>query len=269
MKNLKERVRRGDTLFGCFLGLGSALTAEIMGMAGYDWALIDLEHGAGGERETLYQLQALEHTSAATIVRVESNIRQRAHRVLDLGASGIMFPRIDTPAQAVDAVAAMRYPPAGVRGVALANRACEYGSAARAYMQASSDSLLCVAQIETVSSLENVEEIAAVEGVDVLFIGPSDLSQSLGIFGEFTHPRFTSAVKRIAAAARQHRKAIGILLPKPDDFDLYYELGFRFIASGADGVLLNNAARNLVRTLHASLETHELRSTDDRLVPSV
>src|SRR5690348_16423222 len=122
MKNLKERVRKGDTLFGCLLGVGSPLTAEITGMAGYDWALIDLEHGAGGEQDALHQLQALEHTPAATIVRVESNARQRTHRVLDLGAHGIMFPRIDTPDAAHDAVAAMRYPPEGVRGVALANR---------------------------------------------------------------------------------------------------------------------------------------------------
>lgn len=254
MKNLKERVRKGDTIFGCFLGLGSPLTAEIMGMAGYDWALIDLEHGAGDERETLHQLQALEHTSAATIVRVESNARQRVHRVLDLGAYGIMFPRIDTPQQARDAVAAMRYPPGGVRGVALANRACEFGASYRQYMQTVEDSLLCVVQIETESSLENVEDIAAVGGVDVLFIGPSDLSQSLGIFGEFGNPRFRGAVERIAAAARTWHKGIGILLPKPEDFDFYHELGFRFIASGADGVLLNNAARNLVRTLHGCLE---------------
>ena len=256
MKNLKERVRKGDTLFGCFLGLGSPLTAEIMGMAGYDWALIDLEHGAGGESETLHQLQALEHTSAATIVRVESHARQRAHRVLDLGAHGVMFPRIDNDDQAHDAVAAMRYPPDGVRGVAIANRACEFGAAFRPYMQTAADSLLCIVQVETESSVENVEDIAAVEGVDVLFIGPSDLSQSLGVFGEFTHPRYVSAVKRIAAAAHEHRKALGILLPKPDDFEFYHELGFRFIGSGADGPLLNNAARNLVRTLHSSLEKH-------------
>src|SRR5579864_3516669 len=254
MKNLKERVRKGDTLFGCFLGLGSPLTAEIMGMAGYDWTLIDLEHGAGGEREALYQLQALEHTSAATIVRVESNARQRAHRVLDLGAHGIMFPRIDNDDQAYDAVAAMRYPPDGVRGVAIANRACEFGAAFRSYMQTAADSLLCVVQIETGSAVHHVEEIAAVDGVDVLFIGPSDLSQSLGVFGDFKHPDFVSAVRRVADAAHEYRKALGILLPKPDDFDFYHELGFRFIASGADGPLRSNAARTLVRTLHTTLE---------------
>jgi 4-hydroxy-2-oxoheptanedioate aldolase len=256
MKNLKERVQKSETLFGCFLGLGSPLTAEIMGMAGYDWALIDLEHGAGDERDTLSQLHALEHTSAAAIVRVESNARQRVHRVLDLGAHGIMFPRIDNADQAREAVAAMRYPPLGVRGVALANRACEFGSTFLSYLQTANDALLCVVQIETPTSVKNVEEIAAVDGVDVLFIGPSDLSQSLGILGQFRHPTFVDAVERTSRAAARFGKTAGILLPKPEDFAFFHEAGFRFLGSGADGVLLNQAARSLVKTLHASLATH-------------
>jgi 2-keto-3-deoxy-L-rhamnonate aldolase RhmA len=254
MKNLKERVRKNQTLFGCFLGLGSPLTAEIMGRAGYDWALIDLEHGAGDERDTLFQLQALEHTAAAAIVRVESNARQRVHRVLDLGAHGIMFPRIDNAGQARDAVAAMRYPPLGVRGVASANRACEFGSNFLPYLQTANDTLLCVVQIETQASVKNVEEIAAVDGVDVLFIGPADLSQGLGILGEFRHPTFVDAIERTARAAAKFGKTSGILLPKPEDFAFFHEFGYRFLGSGADGILLNNAARSLVKTLHASLE---------------
>jgi 4-hydroxy-2-oxoheptanedioate aldolase len=107
-------------------------------------------------------------------------------------------------------------------------------------------------QIETELAVQNVEEIAAVEGADVLFIGPSDLSQSLGIFGQFDHPRFIDAIQRTADAAARHNKATGILLPKPDDFAHYHGLGFRFIASGNDGVLLSNAARNLVKTLQAA-----------------
>lgn len=257
MKNLKERVQKGETLFGCFLGLGSPLTAEIMGMAGYDWALIDLEHGAGDERETLHQLQALEHTPAAAIIRVESTVRQRAHRVLDLGAHGIMFPRIDTAEQAREAVAAMRYPPHGIRGVAFANRACEFGSTFRSYLDASKDSLLSIVQIETEIAVENAEAIAAVDGVDVLFIGPSDLSQSMGILGEFQHPRFVDAVEKTKRAAAKSGKTTGILLPKPDDFAFFHKQGFRFLASGNDGVLLNNASRSLVKTLRESLGKEE------------
>ena len=249
MKNLKARLKRGETLFGCFLSIGSAITSEIMGRAGYDWGLIDLEHGAGGEREALSQMQALEATPAAAIVRVESNIRQRSHRVLDLGAHGLMFPRINCEAEARDAVAAMRYPPQGVRGVAFSNRACDFGSNFRPYMEASLSTLLCIAQIETPEAVANVDAIAAVDGVDVLFIGPSDLSHSLGILGQFDNPLYLDAVARTAEAGARRGKATGILLPKPDDYGFYRKNGFTFLASGSDGVLLNNAARALVGKL--------------------
>ena len=250
---LKERLFSGETVLGCFLSLGSALTSELMGLAGYDWALVDLEHGAGGEAEALLQLQAISATPAASIVRVESHARQRAHRVLDMGAHGIMFPRIDTAEDAAAAAAAMRYPPLGVRGVAFSNRACEYGSNFRPYLEASAGALLTVVQIETRAAVENVFEIAAVPGVDVLFIGPSDLSHSYGILGQFDHPQFAAAVERTAAAAKAHGKALGILLPQPGDLDRYRSLGFRFIASGSDAVLLNNAARALVQSLREKL----------------
>lgn len=251
MTNLRERVQRGDTLLGCFLSLGSPLTAEICGLAGFDWTLIDLEHGAGSEREALSQMQALAPTGAAAVVRVESTARQRAHRMLDLGAHGIMFPRVNTAEDARAAVAAMRYPPAGVRGVAFANRACGFG-AHREYLATANHSLVTVVQIETAESVANVDEIAAVDGADVLFIGPSDLTQSLGIFGQFDDPCFVDAVARTAAAGARHGKATGILLPKPDDFARYYDQGFRFIAAGNDGVMVANSARGLVSTLRAA-----------------
>lgn len=246
---LKRRLQNGETLLGCFLSLGSPLTAEIMGAAGYDWALIDLEHGAGGEADVLPQLQALAGTGAAAIVRVESHARQRAHRVLDFGAHGVMFPRIDTAEEAAAAVAAMRYPPSGVRGVAFSNRAALYGSEFRSYMQRSAAELLTVIQIESPFAVDNAEAIAALDGVDVLFVGPTDLSHSLGMLGEFDRPEFQQAIGRVVAAAGRHKKALGILLPTPQDFGRYHALGFRFIASGSDAVLLNNAARGLVSNL--------------------
>lgn len=246
---LKQQIANGETVLGCFLSLGSPLTSELMCMAGYDWALVDLEHGAGGEPEALSQLQAIAATPAAGIVRVESNARQRAHRVLDLGAHGIMFPRIDTVEEAQAAVAAMRYPPGGVRGVAFSNRVCEYGSNFRPYLEASTAALLTIVQIETRSAVANVDAIAAVDGVDVLFIGPSDLSHSYGILGQFDHPDFTAAIAATVAAANKHNKTLGILLPSPADLEKYRALGFRFIASGSDAVLLNNAARSLVKSL--------------------
>ncbi len=252
MKDLKRRLRDGETMLGCFLNLGSPLTAEIMGRAGYDFAVIDLEHGSGSEADVLPQLQALEATDAGVIVRVESHERQRAHRVLDLGAEGIMFPRVDSAAEAATAVAGLRYPPLGVRGVAAANRACEFGTTYREYMEASASTLLGVVQIESESALAAVDEIAAVDGADVLFVGPMDLTQSLGILARFDHPRYAEALETVSAAARRHGKSLGVLMARPEDFDRYHALGFRFVASGSDGTLLNAGARRQLELLAAA-----------------
>ena len=127
MKNLKKRLQSGEAVNGCWLNLGSALTAEIVGTAGFDWVLIDLEHGAGVEKDVLSQLQALEHTNTAAIVRVESAERQRIHRVLDVGAEGVMCPHINNIADARKVVSGLRYPPEGSRGVAKMVRATGFG----------------------------------------------------------------------------------------------------------------------------------------------
>lgn len=252
MKQLKQRLRAGDTLVGCFLNLGSGLTAEIMGRAGFDFAVIDLEHGTGGEGDVLPQLQALEATRTGAVVRVESHARQRAHRVLDLGAEGVMFPRVDSAEEAAAAVAGLRYPPAGTRGVAVANRACHFGVSHVEYMASSADVLLGIVQVESEAAVASVEAIAAVDGVDVLFVGPMDLTQSLGIFGQFDHARYCAALEAISGAARRHSKSLGVLTGKPEDVERYHGLGFRFIASGSDGTLLNAAARRQVDLLAAA-----------------
>lgn len=252
MKNLRQRLQGGETLVGCFLNLGSSLTAEIMGRAGFDFAVIDLEHGSGTEGDVLSQLQALEATESGVIVRVESHERQRAHRVLDLGAEGIMFPRVDSPSDAARAVAGLWYPPRGVRGVAMANRACAFGATYREYMGAAPATLLGVVQIESESALGSVDAIAAVDGADVLFVGPMDLTQSLGILAQFDHPRYGEALDTVSAAARRHGKSLGVLMARPEDFDRYHALGFRLIACGSDGTLLNASARRQLELLAAA-----------------
>ena len=127
MKNLRKRLKAGEALLGCWLNLGSSVSAEIVGLAGFDWVLIDFEHGSGSEREVFYQLQGLEHTPASPIVRVESFERQRFHRVLDMGAEGVMCPRIKTVEEAKKASRALQYQPTGDRGVAMMIRANQYG----------------------------------------------------------------------------------------------------------------------------------------------
>ena len=249
MKNLKQRIKNGDTLVGCWLNLGSSVSAEIVGLAGFDWVLLDLEHGAGDEKDLLYQLQALEHGTAAAIIRVESYERQRIHRVLDLGAGGVMVPRITSADEALQAAKGLKYQPEGVRGVAFAVRASRFGNDFDNYYRFAQENLVGVIQIETLESLEYLDEIAAVDGVDVLFVGPADLSMALGVFGQLEHPKFVEALEAIKDAANRAGKMPGILMRHPDDFEKFYQLGFRFMACGADSAFVNTAARNMTQTL--------------------
>jgi 4-hydroxy-2-oxoheptanedioate aldolase len=249
MKNLKQRLKQGETLNGCWLNLGSSLTAEIVGQAGFDWVLIDLEHGAGVEKDVLAQFQALESTPTAAIVRVESAESPRISRILDMGAEGIMCPKVDNAREAKKVVNGLHYPPFGNRGVAKMVRATQFGLNFNSYYAASRDNILGIVQIETLEALDNLDAIAAVEGVDVLFIGPADLSMAMGIFGQFDHPTFTTALDNIIAAAKKAEKTIGILLFNPNDYDKYHKMGIQFIACGSDATFVAEGARVMAKKL--------------------
>jgi len=249
MKNLKKRIQQGETVNGCWLNLGSSLTAEIVGLAGFDWVLIDLEHGAGSEKDILFQLQALESTPTATIVRVESADHARISRALDMGADGVMCPKIKTVEDAKAVIKGMYYPPFGNRGVAKMVRATGFGINFDQYYAESKENILGVIQIETVESLNHLDEIAALDGVDVLFIGPADLSMELGIFGQFNNPIFLEAVTNIVAAADKAGKVTGILFFNPDDYKKYHDMGIRFIACGADATFVADGARAMAKKL--------------------
>ena len=250
MKNLKKRLKNGETLHGCWLNTGSSLTAEIVGLAGFDWVLIDLEHGAGSEKDVLYQLQALEHTPTAAIVRVESSESQRIHRVLDMGAEGVMCPKILNQEGAQKLVQGLHYPPFGGRGVAKMVRATGFGLHFQEYYDNSRDNILGIAQIETVEVLNHLDTVANMEGIDVLFIGPADLSMELGIFGQFDHPRFREAVRETCEAARKAEKAVGILFFNTSEYTAYHELGIRFIACGSDATFVAEGARTMAKKLN-------------------
>lgn len=248
MKSIRERVLAGEFLCGTWLNLGSSLIAEIAGRSGFDWVLIDLEHGAGDHQALLHQLQALESTPAVPIVRVAWNEPPRFKRVLDLGASGIMVPYVNTEEEARRAVAAMRYPPHGIRGVARFNRAAGFGTEFEEYFSTAAKRLLTITQIETAEAVQNVESIAAVDGVDVLFVGPLDLTTSLGIQMQFDHPDYLEALRKVAAAAERHGKGLGILLSEAAQAEQMYEFGFRFVALGSDGTAAADGLRTYAKT---------------------
>ncbi len=249
MKTLKKRVMSGEILAGTWLNLGSSITAEMAGRAGFDWVLIDQEHGIGDQETLLHQLQALESSKSAAIVRIAWNEAPRFKRALDLGASGIMIPYVNTAEEARAAVASMRYPPQGVRGAAKFHRAAGYSIDFDTYFAEANDQLLTVVQIETASAVENVEKIAAVEGVDVLFVGPLDLSVSMGIPQQVDHPDFRSAIKRVVKASREAGKSAGILIPSSERLALTVSDGFTFIAVGSDGGIVAGGMRDISASL--------------------
>jgi 4-hydroxy-2-oxoheptanedioate aldolase len=241
--DLRTRILAGETLFGTFLGLGSPTAAEICGRAGFDWVIIDLEHGAAHESELLTSVYAVGSTPATALVRPRSADRLRIGRVLDLGAHGVMIPRIDLPEQAAEAISFMRYPPDGTRGLALSTRGAGLGELGHTDVRAINDQIVGIIQIESPSAVEHAAEIAAIDGVDVLFVGPADLSHSMGIPGQFDEPRFLDAIERVVGAAEGAGKAAGILLFNMAVLPRHLELGFRFIGLGSDGSFVADGAR--------------------------
>lgn len=233
--DFRKRVLAREWLAGTFLNLGSPMTVEIAGLAGFDWLLIDHEHGPGGEDTLLHQLHAASATPAFPLVRIAQNETPRFKRVLDMGALGVMVPYVNTAAEARAAVAAMRYPPHGIRGVAKFNRGAGFGGDFEEYYAHAHERLVTAIQIETAEAVRNCDEIAAVDGADVLFVGPADLSYNMGIRDQLESPQFLDALATVSAAARRHGKAAGILVHAAPLVAKVRELGYTFVALGSDG----------------------------------
>lgn len=240
---IRERALAGEALFGLFLDLDSPASAELAGHAGYDWLIVDLEHGAATEASLLAHLWAIETTGATALVRPQSGERLRIGRALDMGAAGIMVPRLDSAAEAREAVTYLRYPPDGVRGVATRTRGAGLGTRSHAEIRGVNETILGIVQIESRGGLAAADEIAAIDGVDVLFVGPADLSHALGIPGRFDDPAYGAALDSVAAACRAHGKAAGILVYDPAVVPSYLERGFTFVGIGADGAFVADAAK--------------------------
>jgi 4-hydroxy-2-oxoheptanedioate aldolase len=248
-KDFRARVLAREWVAGTFLNLGSPITAELAGLAGFDWVLIDHEHGPGGEDTLLHQLHAVAATPAVPIVRIAWNDQPRFKRVLDAGAHGVMVPYVNTAAEARAAVAAVRYPPRGIRGVAKFHRAANFSQDFEEYYLHAHEWLVTVMQVETGEALDNIEAIAAVDGTDVLFVGPTDLTYNLGIRDQFDHPRFNEALARVAAAARGAGKAAGILVHNPALVAKCRDVGFTFVALGSDGGSVRAGLQQIIATL--------------------
>lgn len=245
---LRRRLLAGETVPGCFAGLASPMAVEVMAASGAGWVLVDLEHGGGGEEQVGPAVAAAGSYGTAVLVRVERPDRVRIGRALDAGAAGVMLPRIESADEVRGLLRHLRYPPEGDRGVATYNRAIRWGQDRNALATAN-DEPAGIVQIETLGALEQIEEIAALDGADVLFIGPLDLSYALGVPLDFGAPAFTDAVKRVLAAAERHGKAAGILSPTAQAAADRKAEGFRFLAVGSDSTLLASAVSGAMAAL--------------------
>ncbi len=247
--DFRNRVLAREWLAGTFLNLGSPMTVEVAGLAGFDWLLIDHEHGPGGEDTLLHQLHAASATPAFPVVRIAMNETPRFKRVLDMGALGVMVPYVSTAEETRAAVSAMRYPPHGVRGVAKFNRGAGFGGDFEEYYLHANERLVTVIQIETVEAIKNIEAIAAIDGADVLFVGPTDLSYNMGIRDQLESAPFTEALQKVSEAAKRHGKAAGILVHNPALVPKVRDLGYTFTALGSDGGAVRTGLLGFVAAL--------------------
>jgi 2-keto-3-deoxy-L-rhamnonate aldolase RhmA len=242
----RQRLRT-ELCTGTFLNLGSAASVEVAAAVGFDWLLIDLEHGNGSLADLRNMLLACRGSNSAPIVRLRSVETDDVKFVMDSGAAGIMFPFVNTAEEARRAVECMKYPPLGKRGVAGIIRATNYGLAWPKYFSEANSNSLVVVQIETPEAVANAAEIAAVPGVDVLFVGPLDLSVNLGCPNDFTTEPFLTALKQVVAVCEAAGKPAGIL-SRPQLVQQHKELGFRFLALGSD---TGSIATGLQQSLNA------------------
>jgi 4-hydroxy-2-oxoheptanedioate aldolase len=232
-------------LAGMWACTGSPLVAEICAGSGLDWLLIDMEHAPNGLETVLAQLQAVSSYPITPVVRVPWNDPVVLKQVLDLGAQNVMVPMISTAEEARDAVAAVRYPPRGRRGVGSAlSRSARWNRVA-GYLDDADTHVSLLVQIETAAGVDAAAEIAAVDGVDGVFVGPSDLAASMGLLGQQTHPDVVAAVRRVIDAVRASGVPCGVNAFDPGIADDYLAAGAAFVLVGADVALLARASEDL------------------------
>ena len=237
----KQALSRCERQVGLWCSLASPMSAEILAGAGFDWIVIDGEHAPNDIITLLPQLQAMRGGTAEPVFRVPWNEPVIIKRALDVGARSLLIPFVQNAEEARKAVAATRYPPLGIRGVAVAPRANDYGRIQVYHRNAHLDTCVLV-QLETRTALKEIEAVAEVEGVDGIFIGPSDLAADFGHLGNTKHPDVQAAIADAAARIRAQGKSAGTLAGNADDVEALFELGYNFVAVGSDvGILARNA----------------------------
>lgn len=242
---LRRDLIAGKTLIGCWASLASPITTEVLGVAGFDWVLLDGEHSPNDVTTFIPQLMALKDSASAPVVRPSSNEAVEIKRLLDAGFYNFLVPFVESADDARRAVAATRYPPQGIRGVSVSQRSNRYGSV-KDYLQHINEQITVVVQIESRDGLRSVREIAAVDGVDAVFVGPSDLAAAMGHLGNSAHPEVQAAIASVFTEVQAVGKPLGILAPVEADARRYMAMGASFVAVGSDLGVFRSGTQALI-----------------------
>lgn len=247
LTSLKDKLQKNEPAIGGWIMTGNTTVAEIMARAGYDWVAIDIEHTGITIREVEELIRTITSLGVPALVRLTATHDEfQIKRVMDAGATGIIAPLVRTAEDAQKAVAAMNYPPKGVRGVAI-GRAAEYGAneGLKRYQDWLESGAVCIAQIEHIEAVENAEAILNTPGIDGYIMGPYDLSCSMGLTAQFDHPDFIAAMARVKAAGETTGKPGGLHVVEPDEAMLKAKLeeGYRFLAYSIDTRILDTVCR--------------------------
>ena len=252
-EKIKQKLQNKQPSIGTWMSMAHSSIAEILAMAGYDWVVVETEHTAIDVSEVLRMIIAIEQRGSIPLVRLAGIDGVQAKAVLDSGAAGVIVPMVNSKAQAERAVAMCKYPPMGTRGVGLA-RAQGYGMEFDSYVKRANNDSLIIVQIEHIDAVNNIEEILSVEGIDGTFIGPYDLSMSLGIPGQLTHPLVVEAKEKVLQAVLKKGLAAGIHFVQPNtavsDCEIALKAGYTFIALGTDILFLGDSARAMHSEIH-------------------
>lgn len=242
--SFKRDLLAGKKLIGCWSSLASFITTEVLGVAGFDWLLIDGEHSPNDMGTYIPQLMALKDSVSAPVVRPSWNNPVEIKRLLDAGFYNFLIPFVENVDEAKKAVAATRYPPQGMRGVSVSQRSNRYGTVPD-YFKGVNDQMCVMVQIEGNAGVAAARDIAALDGIDGIFVGPSDLAAGMGHLGNPNHPDVQAAIAAVFASARAAGKASGILAPVEADARRYIAMGATFVAVGSDLGVFRNATQAL------------------------
>ncbi len=243
---VKRMLREGIKTAGAWLQIGSPFSAEILARAGFDWLIVDMEHGPGDLMTLFSQLQAMNGTGVVPLARAPWNDFVIIKRILDAGVWGLLVPFVNSADEARAAVRACRYPPRGIRGVAGSPRAQGYGQNVREYLACADDQILLIVAVETPAAVENLDAILAVDGVDGVFIGPMDLATSMGHLGDPSHPEVQACIAGIERKVLASGKVLGTISANWQQAGQLYERGYQMVMLIADGLALARAAADAV-----------------------